>query len=232
MRGAALRRRWEFKSTELAAVWASEGVREVSATCRQVGIITCRIRTMTKSEFFEYAYDQFKLDYEMISDIYSRAGFILTGQVVVGGGLVALGRPDLFWLVFIRVDVFLLFLFTLTACGFLIASAWWLLKAIKPRQNRKPASLPDWVAFREQYARELKATKPEQAENFEGWIAEGKQERLLEEIVKAQAELQKLNECRNQQLAKSIQFAALAAIALLGIALFAFILKVQNVTPA
>jgi hypothetical protein len=103
---------------------------------------------MTDKEFYDLCYDQYKFTFSQTDALYHRMGLLLTPQVVLGGVMVALGRPDLVAHVFERVDVFLYHLSMVAAFTSLFVSVGLLFRVAFPRQYQGLATMEEWMEWR------------------------------------------------------------------------------------
>ncbi len=183
---------------------------------------------MNEREFLGFVVEQYNRAFETNDSIYSRAGLILTAQVVFGGALYSIARHDLLELALQRVDAFVYHAASLTSLGFLLAAAVHLFRAILPRDYPKIVDLSGWRKWREDLRSHLeqepKTAESDQSTSHEAKCAEAMRDRLIEATDKAV----RLNQQRLQHIQKSIRYTAKAVFAMAVAALAAFALAAQG----
>ena len=183
---------------------------------------------MNDKDFYTFVCDQYKAAFELSNAMYTRAGVILTAQVVLGGAAISLGRYDLVRRLFDRVDIFDYHMFALGAIvcvGLAIAQ---LIRTVLPRDYPKVVDMAAWRKWREDYSADLKRTNPADQQANAETHASACLNGMLDRLIPATDNANQLNQERLLCLQRSIRLTAFGVAALAGQAVLAFILKVQG----
>ncbi|MFA6175036.1 MAG: hypothetical protein WC765_00485 [Phycisphaerae bacterium] len=176
--------------------------------------------------FYELCYRQYEFEMKETDQIYQRVSFVLVFLSLLGTMIFKLGRIDIFKQIFIRVDIFLYYLFILVSVLLLASSVVFGILFILPRKGKYKtiASMNLWQKWRNDYDEYLKQSG-DQSEKLD--------DALLHEITDKFAEAQTINapinEKRRQYFYRCVLMAALAIIPVSLQALFYLLLRLQGI---
>lgn len=177
-------------------------------------------------DFYELCYRQYEFENKETDQIYQRVSFVLVFLSLLGTLVYKLGRIDIFDQLFIRIDVFLYYMFILIELICLVMSVTFGILFVLPRksQYKTIASMNLWQKWRNDYKEYLKQTG-EQAEKLdEALLCE-----ITDKLAEAQANNAPINEKRRQYFYRCVLMAALGIIPLSLQALFYLLLKLQGI---
>ncbi len=183
---------------------------------------------MNDRDFYDFVYDQYKSAFDVSNELYQRASTVLTALVVVGGGVIAIGRTDLIRSLFDRVDVFFYHLFAASGFVCVVVAVAHLLGAVTPRDYPKVSNLAAWRKWRQDcLENDTKSEASEQSceTRHEATCREGMLDRMIDAADKANA----INQTRLVCIKEAIRLTAFGAAALAGQALMSFLLKLQGI---
>jgi hypothetical protein len=181
-------------------------------------------------DFYELCYDQYKQEMADADNLYQKAGVMLVIVSLLGTIIVALGRTDIIAQCFVRVDVFLFYLWTFLALIPLATSVLFLVLLSYPRSDyRTLQSINAWHDWRSQYEEYLKQSEPKEGVEIPDNVDKTMFSNLCLRLVEAQPINAKINEKRRKMFQKSMLMAALSLIAISFQALFALILNIQGI---
>jgi len=183
---------------------------------------------MNHKEFFDFCYNQYRLEIEHSEAIYRKGAFLLTSQAVLGGMAYSLSNvkyvEDLLYVqdLFTRIDVLLYYTSTAAAFALVALSVIYMLKAVLPRPYPGIGVMPEWVEWREKMICHIKSQSDGQ-KNLDCLFAQ-----FVVRLAGVQKDSALKNESRRQKIRSAIIYASLAlgCIALQG--MFLFILRVRE----
>jgi hypothetical protein len=184
---------------------------------------------MTDKEFFDFCYDQYKLELDQAETLYQRSGILLTGQAILGGIIVAMSRADLVPCLFFRINVLLYYLIMMTAFVCLFAGVGFLIATVYPRDYYRLASVSKWKSWREEYKAKLIADDPDANERNKSALEEQTGISLLNLLAEAHATNVTINQRRLRFFQRGVFFTALVVVNVAFQTLFYSILLVQGV---
>ncbi|MCX5653025.1 MAG: hypothetical protein NTY65_00010 [Planctomycetota bacterium] len=177
---------------------------------------------MTNKEFFDFCYNQYRLEIEHGESVYRRGAFLLTSQAILGAMAYSLASCKYVNELFTRIDVFNYYACTSGALALVAISVIYMLKAVMPRPYPDIETMPEWVRWREKMLCHI-ASQPEDQKDTDS---------LFPQVIVRMAEAQKgwalKNEPRRQNIRSAILYASLALACIAGQGLFLFILRVRE----
>ncbi len=175
--------------------------------------------------FYHLCYDQYKLELQEADKLYQKGIIMLLVLPILGTVVARLGRIDLIGEMFVRVDVFLYYLFLCSAFFFFVVSVVYTVLCVCPRSDYKRlGAIIKWKKWREDYEKYL-SDKPDSEKSVDDAMVE----KICSNLAEAQTVNAPLNEKRRRHFKKSVQTVALGLISVLSAGLFYLLLRIQGV---
>jgi hypothetical protein len=183
--------------------------------------------------FFDFCYDQYKVEMEDAERIYTRVGILITALVVLAGVVKHLARPELAgeWnltLGVVPIATGILHIATMAAGFCLLKSLCYTLRAARPQKYTNLASteqLREWKEIRALHIAQNEAKKSP------GGLSSALWREMLPKLTEAQFKNAELNEKRRIQYEKALSWIVRAVVAILIQGFFAFFVYLGELTP-
>jgi len=177
-------------------------------------------------DFYELCYRQYEFEMKETDQIYQRVSFVFIFLSLLGTLIYKLSRIDILNQIFIRVEVFLYYLFIIIAVLFLAASVTYGILFILPRKGKykRLDSMNMWQKWRNDYNDYLNKLGNQDEKLDDALLRE-----ITNKLAEAQANNAPLNEKRRQYFYHCVLMAALGIIPVSTQAVFYLLLKIQGV---
>lgn len=186
-------------------------------------------RAIAPLELYRICAEQLRDEHARLTHFQTKCGLLLTASVVLAGAGLAVGRLDLISKLFVRVDVFLYYLFSLTFWIALVTGLSFVARTLFPATYGLLVVMREYVTWRDGYASELRAAGYEQSHAL--GIAQSEMLSAIISATSAATEISREANQRKQKFYSIALFAIASAAAILGIvAGFSRILIFEGIT--
>lgn len=174
--------------------------------------------------FFDFCYDQYKIESEEVEKIYSKVAILLIVIPILGGIAVRLGRIEIVAQLFQRIDIFLYYVFFVITWILLSVSIFYSVYCVIPRKNYlRIGDLKKWEKWKSDYEQYIQDSGGNET------IEEALFRDICPKLADAQTRSSPINEKRRSSFQKAVFFASLSIIPVGLQAIFYLILKLHNI---
>lgn len=184
-------------------------------------------RCYMSKTIYDLCYEQYKSELAESNSLYQKSGTMIGVIPVLAGSTYFVSRIDLIDQLFMRVDIFFFYLFSLAAIGLLVASTYYLFKCISPKKYISLANLDAWTEWHNKLAEWSHSQSEDKSQQniSEDSLIEG----LCKQFADSQPHNAKINESRSKSLGSSVKLSGYALVAIGCQSIFGLLLTLQGV---
>jgi uncharacterized membrane protein YcjF (UPF0283 family) len=172
--------------------------------------------------FYELCYDQYKIELEEADKLYQKVTIVFILLPVLVGATVKIGTTNLVGQLFIRIDIFLYYLYTLIAWILIGVSAAFAILCVVPRTYKRIGDMEGWQNWRKRYQKYIDDTKAEETVDA-AMIRD-----ICPKLADAQTKNAPTNERRRKYFQRSVLIASISTIFIAMEGIMYLILKLEK----